>query len=102
MGAAVGVNSGELSSHVVNKAKAYFCNAAMLRGFWSPVSKGLNGTVSLSAIHKFLSSTNPEYSVALYAGPFMGPFSTSKFCLREAYKSSMQREGNLYHSLYLQ
>ena len=94
MGAAVGVNSGELSSPIVNKAKTYFSNSALLRGFWNPIAKDSNGCASLEAIHTFLSSTNPEYSVALYAGPFMGPFSTSKFCLREAYKSSVNRYGD--------
>lgn len=100
MGGGVSVSSDELSSPALNQAKNYFRNGAMIRGFWNPIEKiqesspsstpsRFSSRVTLAAVHKFLSSTSPEFSVALYTGPFLGPFATSKFCLKQAYYSTL-------------
>lgn len=43
------------------------------------------GSVTLTGIRNYLRNTNPENVVAIYAGPFLGPFATSAFCLKQAY-----------------
>jgi hypothetical protein len=94
MGAGAGVpraESGEAPSSKIGEARAYFSNDILMRGFWAPIDQDGGGSITLLALKNYLKNTNPENVVALYAGPFLGPFATSAFCMKEAYTTSTGR-----------
>ena len=94
-GVSSNLNLDELSSPLLNQTKSYFRNSVLLKGFWNPLEKLNNeNLVTLFSIYKFLSITNPQFSVILYTGPFFGPFATSKFCLKQAYYTATKRQGS--------
>jgi hypothetical protein len=73
------------SSSRIDEARTYFGNDILMRGFWAPIDQDGGGSVTLTGIRNYLRNTNPENVVAIYAGPFLGPFATSSFCLKQAY-----------------
>jgi hypothetical protein len=96
MGAAASVNAGPSGeadgsaalgscSARIDEARNYFGNDILMRGFWAPIDQDGGGSVTLTGIRNYLRNTNPENVVAIYAGPFLGPFATSSFCLKQAY-----------------
>jgi hypothetical protein len=98
MGAAASfapLNSGVMShSSKIEEARAYFSNDILMKGFWAPIDTDQGGSITLTSLRNYLRNTNPENVVALYAGPFIGPFATSQFCLRHAYMTSTGKVAN--------
>ncbi len=93
-----------LNSKSLHEIKTYLISReTLLKQFFKDIKNkkapGESDLISLQDILAYLTmSDNDEISsVSLYASPFLGQFSNSKYCYKEAYKSSIIANSNQYN-----